>query len=406
VSDALLEGIRADPDDDAPRLVWADREGGERGELVVLQIALASGRLARADRHRMRARERELLQKNGRRWSNLHDLAEATFVRGFVERVTVKLPIFATEAKEIFARAPLATDFELRETSGSVNRFSGPLAHEAWAELAAAIARSFAAIGSPDRVRFLSASPVVYESGDWADTGAVHRFDNELVDLVARTPELVGVRSLAVYDGSVDRDAFPHLQKLPRLGRLQIASALDGAGAAELLRTLPTLERLSLWGARDVRLVGRELERFLAAPELARLTELELHSQSPGDADLELLARSPRLTRLRRLGLGFMRAGSAGVAALAASPHLLDLEELELIGAPLRDADIEVLARATFAPRLRKLGLAYAGLTPAIARTLLTGFPTLEELDVSQCAKLAPALAELSAQIPEVRPTP
>ena len=32
--DPLLDAILANPDDDAPRLVWADREGGERGELV------------------------------------------------------------------------------------------------------------------------------------------------------------------------------------------------------------------------------------------------------------------------------------------------------------------------------------------------------------------------------------
>ena len=42
MTDALIAAILAHPDDDAPRLVWADREGGERGELVVVQCALAA----------------------------------------------------------------------------------------------------------------------------------------------------------------------------------------------------------------------------------------------------------------------------------------------------------------------------------------------------------------------------
>ena len=39
----LLEECAARPDDDAPRLAWADLVGGERGELVVLQCDLARG---------------------------------------------------------------------------------------------------------------------------------------------------------------------------------------------------------------------------------------------------------------------------------------------------------------------------------------------------------------------------
>jgi hypothetical protein len=34
--DALLEACRVAPDGDAPRLVWADAVGGERGGLVVI----------------------------------------------------------------------------------------------------------------------------------------------------------------------------------------------------------------------------------------------------------------------------------------------------------------------------------------------------------------------------------
>ncbi len=49
----MLAQCVADPDDDEPRLVWADAVGGERGELVVLQCDLArtwvTGELAPGD---------------------------------------------------------------------------------------------------------------------------------------------------------------------------------------------------------------------------------------------------------------------------------------------------------------------------------------------------------------------
>ncbi|MDQ3368076.1 MAG: hypothetical protein M3680_21840, partial [Myxococcota bacterium] len=57
------------PDDDAPRLVWADLIGGERGELVVLQCDLARGGLPPAGVAARRARERELLAAHGAAWA-------------------------------------------------------------------------------------------------------------------------------------------------------------------------------------------------------------------------------------------------------------------------------------------------------------------------------------------------
>jgi hypothetical protein len=68
--DDLMAQCVAAPDSDAPRLVWADAVGGERGELVVLQCRLASGVVSDRDEWRaLRARERELLAANSAEWS-------------------------------------------------------------------------------------------------------------------------------------------------------------------------------------------------------------------------------------------------------------------------------------------------------------------------------------------------
>ena len=84
---AVLQQCAANPDDDAPRLVWADLVGGERGELVVVQCDLARGGLTPAEAAKRRARERELLQKHGVAWAG--ELASVAtrwaFRRGFIE---------------------------------------------------------------------------------------------------------------------------------------------------------------------------------------------------------------------------------------------------------------------------------------------------------------------------------
>jgi hypothetical protein len=79
----VLAECAANPDDDAPRLVWADLVGGERGELVVLQCDLARGAISTA----RRARERELLDRNGIAWAgSLPRIASRwSFRRGFIE---------------------------------------------------------------------------------------------------------------------------------------------------------------------------------------------------------------------------------------------------------------------------------------------------------------------------------
>src|SRR5205814_2983442 len=91
---AFLRAIRDRPDDDLPRLVYADyldERGDPRGEFIRLQCEVA-----RADGSPPRARElvrrgAELLDRYDAAWAGL--LAEAayqaTFHRGFVEDIEI-----------------------------------------------------------------------------------------------------------------------------------------------------------------------------------------------------------------------------------------------------------------------------------------------------------------------------
>jgi uncharacterized protein (TIGR02996 family) len=88
---SLLAAIRAAPDDDAPRLVYADwliERGDPRGELIQVQCALAR----RPDDATLAARQRVLLTRHRAAWTQhlpIWARESATFERGFVTSCVV-----------------------------------------------------------------------------------------------------------------------------------------------------------------------------------------------------------------------------------------------------------------------------------------------------------------------------
>ena len=91
----LLRAIREHPDDDLPRLVYADwlEEHGEpqRAEFIRSQVELARGVESEQRRQALRAREAELLETHAAGWTEpLAGLVRGwRFSRGFIERVTL-----------------------------------------------------------------------------------------------------------------------------------------------------------------------------------------------------------------------------------------------------------------------------------------------------------------------------
>ena len=96
----------AHPDDDAPRLVYADwltNRGDPRGELIAVQCALANQRTQQLLR-----REKELLRKHGGDWMvGARQLARACEMRrGFVASIEMTARQFAA-AGELFRTEPV-----------------------------------------------------------------------------------------------------------------------------------------------------------------------------------------------------------------------------------------------------------------------------------------------------------
>jgi uncharacterized protein (TIGR02996 family) len=110
---AFLRGIIERPDDDTPRLVYADyleeHVQPDRAAFVRVQCALA--RLPESDPRRpeLEARERALLREHEEEWVRpLRGLAdEWTFRRGFVEQVTFRRKPTTAQLKAVCRLFPI-----------------------------------------------------------------------------------------------------------------------------------------------------------------------------------------------------------------------------------------------------------------------------------------------------------
>ena len=141
-AEALTAAILSAPDDDLPRLVFADYldETGDPAQAVRAEFIRIQCELARPDDHppdqlhRLLLREKALLDTLARRWLEplkkgnpplLSQKSHGQFRRGFVEVVWMPADWFVTVAERLFARCPVR---ELRVTETTTDEFRGLLA--------------------------------------------------------------------------------------------------------------------------------------------------------------------------------------------------------------------------------------------------------------------------------------
>jgi uncharacterized protein (TIGR02996 family) len=150
-------------------------------------------------------------------------------------------------------------------------------------------------------------------------------------------------------------------------------SADDGAIRVLGEAALPQLVTLELkqenqrmgWGRRSLTV---QAVRFLIDTTLLeQIQTLSLVGEWLGDAELEALAASPRLASLKHLTLVRRREASKGLNTLLSSRHLANLERLNLAHPRIDDEDypqipeaITILADLQQLPGLRELEISFA----------------------------------------------
>ncbi len=345
--EALYAAVLAAPDDDTPRLVFADYldDTGDPADALRAEFIRAHCGMGRAEPWSPEWRGfRD-------RWTALHAAAD-------------RLGDKKTHpwAKHLTGRVK-AWDYE-RGLIGHVTVFS----------------KRFVAEGG----RFFDDDPVrsVKFVTLTAASGTVKPAE------LFRCPHLARVARLALDGSELDARALDQLGKSPHLGSLRGLSlgGRNGFQPAALPKLLPQLTALA-----ELRLTENEgittahVEQLAACPDLARLRILDLGGTGVGPAGVRSLATSPHAAGLGSLNLtapmlideehghptGYDRSRTEGLAyaeALAAGawPSLTDLA---LVGRDVGDEGLTLLAAASF-PALRRLTLAESGYTLAGLRTL------------------------------------
>ena len=109
--DALVQAILHAPDDDAPRLVyadWLDEHGdADRAEFIRVQSRMARLPFYDPTYAPLDRRSRALLAVHQAGWRLPGLAAQQVFRRGFVEELTLSAGLFTGRAADIFGRLPI-----------------------------------------------------------------------------------------------------------------------------------------------------------------------------------------------------------------------------------------------------------------------------------------------------------
>lgn len=362
----LLAAIAAAPDDDAPRMVYADhllQQGDARGELINLQCALA--RADAADEPfdaAMVARERQLLAEHADIWTNpLRTVFDAgyQFRRGLVEHVA------AWRVLDVAISPAPPTDPE------PIIEFARDLTDRLGLVMAKApLLRSLA----------VRAEAFMYElPRSWASLHALH-----LTESGYGSPEAITA-------------ALRHVPALRRLqlasasiGSEQVASVLDAPQPLEHLgihigwhvsaRPAPAVvtERIAnntaLHALRSLHLAGFGLENLDHLGCLSKLERLALDrcSVTPNEL-IELVAQLPSLTMLEYQFHDTDKIELELAALLAAAPKL---RRLALTGMTLDSPT------AITQTKLRRVILDRCGIDDGAAKTIVEALPDAIEIQI------------------------
>jgi uncharacterized protein (TIGR02996 family) len=336
-NEAFLAAIRKEPDDDVPRLVYADwlEDHGDldRAEFIRLQVARAARPAFNPLPNHLLKREQDLLALHKKSWAApVQRLAEpGRFTRGFIEEAKIAPEELLRHGDALLAATPL-------------RRLT---------------------------LRFdMEMPPVLNRRGA----------REKLIGLLSQ------VRELDLSYGFLNRGAAAALLDLP-LSRLK---ALCLGLTFLPSRRLQGLCQSPLWDSLEVLEIREGLQNpnafaalLLTAP-LPKLSELKLDVTRTGDAGVGILAQSPVFSRLTGLTLGHNGLTANGVRALFSTGRAERLEKLGLEFNPLGVNGVSALAEG-YLPSLRILNLSRTGLhdrgAAVLARSRLFG--QLERLDLS-----------------------
>lgn len=264
---AYLDSVCAQPDDDAPRLAYADGLDGQgdhaRAEFIRVQCQLARLDPGDPDRPPLAEAERALLRLHEAEWRAglpaLADIVWGRFARGFVAAVqAATIPVILRRADQIFALQPVQ-ELRLLAARDADRLFLDPVA-------ARLRTLDLTAAGVSDRVVVrLTVSPFLQRLAGLDLSG--NRIRGLALNLLASAPQLPGLRRLALRGCGITAADLRRLLKepvvLPGLRALDLADNEFGDPGARALVECPFLTGLRALGLERNNFTPRLREALL-----------------------------------------------------------------------------------------------------------------------------------------------
>jgi uncharacterized protein (TIGR02996 family) len=338
--EGLLRAIFTNPDDDTPRLVFADYldENDQSDRAALIRVQCERSRLPGTD---------------------------------------PQVAALADTETELLARAraeigTLPEDFDYEFRRGFIRLASGPEGFERAAALPARVANLFLN-GWVESVRFIrgfdqidpEAHSLLQRAAEVDFTG-VRQTDTELVKLASELQQQrAGQRLVRVRVHPQDEGVFRAILE----GRSAPPEPAAGAGPRA-------------WEASTLNLTPTQLRKLVRAGRIVDRADLHFRGSALGDEGAAVLAESPlRATVLR---IDSAEVGPAGAAALAAAAWFPGLEVLSISQCPLADGGVTALGRPGPRCRLSELNLNRVELGDAGLSALASSerFPALTRLNV------------------------
>ncbi len=381
--DALRQAVLANPDDDLPRLVFADyleeNGDGERAAFIRAQVELAKAPeyepfavLCKTRNQEWvsgwpRGRELPQLTTNGSvRWSGL------PFRRGFG---------CAVDCSQLPALQQTIPPLLMQEPIGELHLGTATL--DQWREFATSLwltrIRSLALTGisSPNEpLRCLRESP--YTTGITSlrlETTNFPSIPIILEDLFA-APLGKQLTSLSMRHGygSVDETLEGIAQNGPvSLTEFDLYHMGFGPTAARTFADTGLAKQTEILRLNGNALTTNGLSILATAVE--RLRVLDLTKTTLNAAATGVLANTPAFAPLRKLVVDGNPLGTDGIKSLARSPHLAGLRSLGLANTHCDNAAVRYLTRGTCWPNLVELDLRNNPISDTGAKHLLTARP-------------------------------
>lgn len=315
---SFLDEITANPDDDIPRLIYADwleERGDPRGEFIRVQCELATLRKTQKRYAELRARETELQTPNQQRWAEgfPYSLRKCVFRRGFIEECSVALSYFLRNSEKIMRLSPLrhVVFTQVKDKLPALARCSA---------LSRLRSVQFKQQNWPIDVQDFASSEFL--SG--VETIRA-RWTSEGLIALARSPHAATLKDLEL-DGYFSDESIESLAEADHLKfrKLNLSIGLNVSAVRHICsaKFAHTLEELNLNG---VGIQDRELIELVNSPALTKLSILRATNvhRSTGirGEGLLALASSPRLANLRTLVLSNHPLSYESIIAIGESPY-------------------------------------------------------------------------------------